>query len=335
MSQSLLTGNTTEVILPARGHTPWLTASLASIAAQTLPASAVTLVDDGLVNPAAIQTLGEKFFGARFRLLKNVGHGISAALNTGIQQSSSYWIMRMDADDVCHPDRLRQQLDFLVNAEDKILGCGTQVRFISDTGVVLGKSNVPLSWEKILDRLLSQTCFIHPTLVLRRDALLATPYRSVMDGAEDADLLLRLSEKGKILNLNQPLLDYRIHPTQESFRWRPRHAAVQELAFRAALSRRRHRSDPLDNAPALAEQFVRWRLATPGYARSRKFLTALRYLRAHFGGMDMNGIARCALVGLRALPLTPSAATIAWRVYRKAGAAMLDQKTPFESLNTD
>ena len=60
-----------------------------------------------------------------------------------------------------------------------------------------------------------------------------------MDGAEDADLLLRLSEKGKILNLNQPLLDYRIHPTQESFRWRPRHAAVQELAFRAALSRRR------------------------------------------------------------------------------------------------
>ena len=150
-----------DVIIPARGRTPWLHLGLSSIASQSLQPTAITVVDDGLENARSIEDLGKQLFGARFRLLKNVGHGISAALNTGIQHSSSCWIMRMDADDVCHPDRLRQQLDFLVNAKDKILGCGTQVRFISDTGVVLGKSNVPLSWENS-DRLLSQTCFISP-----------------------------------------------------------------------------------------------------------------------------------------------------------------------------
>jgi hypothetical protein len=32
-------------------------------------------------------------------------------------------------------------------------------------------------------------------MVIRRDALIATPYRPSMDGAEDVDLILRLTEK--------------------------------------------------------------------------------------------------------------------------------------------
>jgi glycosyltransferase involved in cell wall biosynthesis len=322
-----------DVILPARGPAPWLPQSLASIAAQSLKPAAVTLVDDGLEKPEEHQKHGAKLFGDRFRLLKNQGRGISAALNTGIQNSSARWIARMDADDVAHPDRFEKQVDFLATPPDEVLGCGTQVRFINAAGKFLAYSRLPASWEEIARKKNSQTCFVHSSLMLRREALPAAPYRSSMDGAEDVDLVLRLSEKGRLINLRDALLDYRIHFSQESFRMRARHTAVQELAFRLAARRRKTLPDPLEQNPDLAKKFIDWRLQTPGYIRARTVLTAMRYAGMHLSGRDFPGFLGCVGLGLKSFPLTASSLRVAWRVYRKAGAALLDSDTPFEALN--
>jgi glycosyltransferase involved in cell wall biosynthesis len=322
-----------EAIIPARGPTPWLRLSLSSIAAQTLQPVAVTLVDDGLENTSEVQNLGAKLFAERFRMLKNEGRGISAALNTGIRNSSAAWIARMDADDIAHPDRFKLQLNFLSGARSDVLGCGTQVRFINPQGRVLEYSRLPSSWEKISKQMFRKTCFVHSTLMIRRDILSAISYRSAMDGAEDVDLLLRLAEKGKILNMEQALLDYRLHLSQESFRTRARQTAVQELAFRLAQCRRQKRIDPLEADPELAERFIRWRLSTPGYVRSRTFLTALRYMKTYLAGADLGSFLRCALVGMKSLPVNGASVHIALRVLQKAGAGLVDSKTPFESLN--
>ena len=330
---TLASHDSVDVILPARGNTPWLQLSLSSIASQTLQPKLVTLVDDGLENSTSIAKLGNRLFGHRFRLIKNDGQGISAGLNTGVQQSTSYWIARMDADDIAHPNRFEQQVLSLKSWPCEVLGCGTQVRFINSRGHGLHRSHLPSSWENITKQMLYRTSFVHSSLIMRRDALTTLPYRSAMDGAEDMDLVLRLCEKGKLLNLDQVLLDYRFHLTQESFRMRARHTAVQELAFRLAWSRRRKHFDPLEMDPLLAEKFIHWRLSVPGYMRSRTFLTALRYMRTHLSGCDINGSWRCFWIALRSLPLLPASIFISWRVFRRAAAALLDQSTPFPSLN--
>jgi glycosyltransferase involved in cell wall biosynthesis len=326
-------GRTVDVVIPARGETPWLAESLASIAAQTLAPASVILVDDGVKKPADAAALGERLFGSRFRLLPNRGCGISEALNTAIQNSSATWIARMDTDDVAHPDRFEKQIDFLAARPDEVLGCGTQARFINAAGKFLALSSMPESWEDVGSRLLMQTCFIHPSLMIQREALVATPYRSALDGAEDVDLVLRLVECGRIVNDSAVLLDYRIHLTQESFRRRARATAIQELAFRLAACRRKTGRDPLDRSIDLAEAFIDWRLATPGYNKARTALTALRYAGLNFSGRDFGGLAACLGVTLRSFPASPAAWRIAWRVYRKAGAALLDTETPFEALN--
>jgi glycosyltransferase involved in cell wall biosynthesis len=322
-----------DVIIPARGLTPWLQLALSSIASQSLQPTAITVVDDGLENASSVERLGEQLFGTRFRLLRNQGTGISAALNTGVQQSTVQWIARMDVDDISHPSRLKQQILFLNRSPENVLGCGTQVRFVNSTGQELETSALPTSWEDISRHILSRTCFVHPTLVLRRDALLQNPYRSVLDGAEDLDLVLRLSERGTLLNVNQMLLDYRIHFRQESVRARARQTAIQELAFRLALQRRQGKSDPVDSDPSLAEEFIRWRLSTTGYIRSRTFLTAVRYMKTYWSGRDFRGLTQYFRLCLGSLPLTPAAISIAWRVYQKAGAALIDSITPFDALN--
>jgi glycosyltransferase involved in cell wall biosynthesis len=322
-----------DVIIPARGPVPWLATALQSLAAQTLQPSWITIIDDGLENPATVRNLGDQLFSTRFQLLNNHGRGISAALNTAVRQSRDYWIARMDADDVAHPDRLGRQLAFLSNQPERVLACGTQVRFINSRGKVLGKSRLPRDWSQIRAQIYSRTCFVHSSMVFRREGLLATPYRPCMDGAEDVDLVLRLVEKGQVLTLDEPLLDYRLHVTQESFRDRARATAIQELAFRLALSRQKRRIDPLDHAGDLAERFIRWRLSDPAYVQARTFLTALRYAKTYLGGMDIHGFIQMASMGLKSLPTTWSSLNIAWHVARRAGAALLSQTTPFVELN--
>jgi hypothetical protein len=239
----------------------------------------------------------------------------------------------MDADDVAYPNRFEQQILFLKNSAKDVLGCGTQVRLVNSTGHGLERSNLPSSWEEITGQILSRTCFVHSSLVIRRDALLTTPYRSSLDGAEDVDLVLRLSEQGKLFNLNQVLLDYRIHLNQESFRTRARQTAIQELAFRVAAARRKGNPDPVDADSGLAEKFIQWRLSTTGYIRCRTFLTASRYMKTYLSGGDLRGFTRCALICLRFLPASPAAFAIAWRVSQNAGAALVDRITPFNALN--
>jgi glycosyltransferase involved in cell wall biosynthesis len=304
-----------------------------SIADQSLAPRCITLINDGVDDARSVEKLGKDLFGERFQLLENDGHGISAALNTAIRQSSAEWIARMDADDVAHPQRLQRQLEFLKAQADGTIGCGTQVRFINADGVVLDRSRLPTAWHDIIKQIYCRTSFIHPTLLIRRDVLLATPYRSAMDGAEDVDLILRLAEKGKILNLNEALLDYRLNSTQESFRARPRQTALQELAFRLARARRKTGLDPLAVNPELGEKFVRWRLSDPTYVETRYFLTALRYLHAYLRGKDLKGFTELALISLQWLPLRSSSIRLGWRVARRAGAALMDQTTPFNELN--
>jgi glycosyltransferase involved in cell wall biosynthesis len=325
--------NSIDVVIPARGAVPWLSLALQSLAAQTLQATAVTVVDDGLENRAAAGNLGAQLFGARFQLLKNPGRGISVALNSAIQQSRAYWITRMDADDIARPYRLERQLAFLSNQDGRVLGCGTQVRFINCRGKMLGESRLPTDWSQIRSQMYSRTCFIHPSMVFRRDVLLATPYRPSMDGAEDVDLVLRLAEKGQVLNLDEPLLDYRLHTTQDSFRDRARATAIQEFAFRLALVRQRTNRDPLDDAGELAERFIRWRLSDPAYVQARTFLTALRYGRTFLAGVDIQGFIQAASTSLQSIPTSWTSLKISWHVARKAGAALLRQSTPFAELN--
>jgi len=304
-----------------------------SIADQSLAPTCITLVDDGVDDARSVEKLGKDLFGERFQLLENDGHGISAALNTAIRHSSAEWIARMDADDVAHPQRLQRQLEFLKAQADGTIGCGTQVRFINADGVVLDRSRLPTAWQDIVKQIYCTTSFIHPTLVIRRDALLATPYRSQMDGAEDVDLILRLAEKSKLLNLGEALLDYRLDSTQESFRTRARQTVLQELAFRLARARRKTGTDPLAVKPYLAENFLRWRLSDPGYVETRYFLTGLRYMETYLRGKDLKRFTQVAVMSLKWLPTRLSSIRLGWRVARRAGAALLNQTTPFNELN--
>jgi hypothetical protein len=324
---------TVDVVMPANGVEPWIRQSLASLAAQTLMPERVIVVNDDLQDAAEIERLGRSLLGSRFVLVTSEGSGISAAINTGIRRSDAKWIARMDADDVADPLRLQRQLESVATAPAQTLGCGSQVNFINQHGHVLGFSKMPTSWSQLRANIATRSCFFHPSMLLRRSALLDNPYRSILDGAEDLDLWIRLGRQGELFNLDDVLVDCRFHTGSRSFEQRPRQTAAQELIFRIARIHHGTGMDPLDAQPDLATRFIAWRLGQPGYQRSRRLLTACRYMLMYSRGRDMrnplSGLRHCAAN----LPCRPAELGTVLRVVRNSPYDLVFDESPFPELN--
>ncbi|GEM_PF-889921 len=323
---------TIDVVMPVRGLAPWLTLALESIKRQSLAPDQITIVDDGIECFETIEQF-RSAFGDRWRVLKNDGQGVSDALNTAISASNADWIARMDSDDIAHPQRLEKQLAHLQESGQDWVGCGTQVRFINEKNRILGQSNMPVSPELCRSAMAVICCFYHPTMMLSRPLLSKIPYRKLLEPAADLDCWFRLLEAGAMGNLPIPLLDYRMHASQISFRRRPEQTASQELVWRLARARKLTGSDPLDSDPELGKRFVRWRLAQPGYRRARMALTAARYGATFARGGDWRNAAQCLRTGVQSWSLHPAAMRISWRIARHGTHDMVQDSTPFPELN--
>ena len=154
----------------------------------------------------------------RIRVFNSDGKGIAAALNKGIFVATGSYIARMDGDDVCHTDRLRLQVDYLT-ANPKTSMVGTGVELICPHGTVLGSRIFPrrVSKHSLLKPFSSPVA--HPSVMIRSSALAnGNVYRELFEGfqAEDFDLWYRVLDVGRIENLSDKLLRYRIHPNQIS-----------------------------------------------------------------------------------------------------------------------
>lgn len=148
------------------------------------------------------------------RSLDANGEGIASALNQGILAARSEIIVRMDADDLMVPTRLSAQLAYLGENHECVL-VGGQIKVFGNA-VSLPTPNIYPSLHSDIIRMLTKgNAFAHPTVAFKRDAAISVGlYDSKFDGAEDYELWTRLARKGKLHNLDQVLVKYRIHENQ-------------------------------------------------------------------------------------------------------------------------
>ena len=123
------------------------------------------------------------------------------------------FVARMDADDIALPNRFERQVAYL-DAHPECVMVGSRVTIIDPDGCPLMVMEVPLKHEE-LDQALMEAkgqMVYHPTVVIRRHMFAKVGvYRQEYYYAEDLDLFLRLAEVGRIVNLAEPLLNYREH----------------------------------------------------------------------------------------------------------------------------
>ncbi|MCR8913719.1 glycosyltransferase [Marinobacter panjinensis] len=146
---------------------------------------------------------------ANVQILKSPIGQLSFALNFGITFSRSDYIGRMDADDVCMPERFSKQLSYLKEKNLDVLGA--DIILIDSDGNTIGERRYPKG-NSIGFRLFIGAPFCHPSVIFKKRVLIANRGYNSGYNSEDYDLWLRL-HRGRVRweNLDEKLLLYRVH----------------------------------------------------------------------------------------------------------------------------
>ena len=195
------------VIMSMRNSASTVGAAVWSVQMQTLRDWELVAIDDGSSDQSS--AVVEGFHDERIRVVREPrSAGLATRLNQAVALSRGEFIARMDADDICFPERLAQQVACL--GEDPqldLLGC--RVVVFKSGGELVGEMPSGLTHEHIVARPFVGFPFPHPTWCGRASWFRNNPYDSRLRYAEDQDLLLRSFRHSKLRGLDTVLLGYR------------------------------------------------------------------------------------------------------------------------------
>jgi glycosyltransferase involved in cell wall biosynthesis len=212
------------VVIPAYQSAAYLSATLASVFAQTHAPREVIVVDDGSTDATvSVAQAG----GAHVIVQPNSGP--SAARNRGIAAATSPWIAFIDSDDLwepaalqrlCTAARLCPDLDFVFCDSVTFAQAGTlpgtdllryaDYRAVQRTPVAPGI--VRCDHASLVERFRRSMFILTSTVLVRREALLACGlFDAGLLIAEDWDLFLRLFRETSAAVVEEPLVRYRLH----------------------------------------------------------------------------------------------------------------------------
>ena len=139
---------------------------------------------------------------------------LPSSLNKALSLSEGKYIARMDADDICLPDRLEKQYAFMEKNPDVSL---SSCRFMTlKNGVIssggCGGRNDASSVKALL---LVTNPILHPGIIARADAIKSLGYDKNFTCTEDMELWTRFVLAGKKVEiLSEYLMIYRLHDKQ-------------------------------------------------------------------------------------------------------------------------
>ena len=200
--------------MPVHNGEKYLQEAIESILGQTEQDFEFIIVNDGSTDlTKSILVEVEKREKRIIVLNTEINQGLTIALNLGLARAKGKYIARMDADDLAFPDRFSKQFQYLETHPDFVV-VGSRVLLIDPQGLPICPFSQKTTHEEIdLEHLAGNGGAIcHPSTMIRKRALTSIGgYRPEMKDASDLDLFLRLAEVGKIGNLSETLLKWRMH----------------------------------------------------------------------------------------------------------------------------
>lgn len=186
--------------------------SVESVLNQTCSDFELLICDGGSSKEACGLLDSLAFEDSRIRLIrdKDIRTDLASKLNVCLRYAAGQWIARMDDDDFSYPERFARQVNYLNNHPDvAFVGCNVALHV---AGERVGSRNFP-ERPQVKDFYFTQP-FIHPTLMFRKEVLVAIGGYSENKHqvlCEDYDLLLRLYTVGHCgMNLQEILFDYTV-----------------------------------------------------------------------------------------------------------------------------
>ncbi len=201
------------VVMAVYNGETYLREAIDSILNQTFTNFEFIIINDGSTDKSL--SILKSYTDNRIILINNeVNKGLIYSLNKGIEIAKGEYIARMDADDICLPNRFSEQLKAFQSQPNTIV-VSSNYYLLNNNTLSLIETNYTNYALKAL--LLFTPCFCHPTVmiknILKEKNLF---YNKEFIHAEDYKLWTDLAFCGDFYNVTIPLLKYRSHPTQIS-----------------------------------------------------------------------------------------------------------------------
>ena len=220
----------------------YLQQSLDSIFAQTMLPDEVVLVEDGPLPPPltdVIEAMVQQHQQLHIvQLPENMGLGL--ALNEGLKHCHHELVARMDSDDIMSPERLAKEAAYLAeHPETAVVGSWTE-EFDDCINERITIRKVPKSHEQLVNFSKRRNPMNHPTVMFRKQAVVAAGSYQRRPLFEDYDLWIRMIRQGaRFHNLQEPLLYFRL--SKDFFKRRGGCGYIlQEVRFQQALRQMGH-----------------------------------------------------------------------------------------------
>jgi glycosyltransferase involved in cell wall biosynthesis len=191
------------VVLPTHNRAATLERAIRSVLAQTYDNLELIVVDDA--SSDLTQNILDRFTDRRLKIIRNqVRQGVSMARNTGVLQATGEYIAFQDSDDEWRVQKLQMQLAAM-REETILVLCGNWFVNAPLMGFTLRSCALGRTidvTEQVVVRIPGAPCF----LMRRADFLSVGGFDTAMNCFEDWELALRLSLKGRVVLVNEPLV---------------------------------------------------------------------------------------------------------------------------------
>jgi glycosyltransferase involved in cell wall biosynthesis len=193
------------VLIPAYNAENTIVDAVQSVLIQTHTNFEIIVVDDG--SQDATLELLKGIQDSRLRILEfPENRGLIDALNAGLELCKGKYVFRLDADDICKPSRIQEQICFLEsNPEVGLLGTAFESIDSKGTTTLVRYAS---SHDTIAFKHLYQIHLCHPTVAIRKSVLIEQnlKYNIEYKHAEDYGLFNQLLKVTRASNLPSVLL---------------------------------------------------------------------------------------------------------------------------------
>ncbi|RQO79795.1 hypothetical protein DBR40_02230 [Pedobacter sp. KBW01] len=202
------------VFMAAYNQADFIKHSINSILIQSFPDFELIVVDDGSTDDTV--SIAKSFNDERIRLIQNESNkGLIYTRNLLLTLAKGEYIAILDADDIAYPNRLELQYKYLLANPDVVL-CGGHAAIINEHSEKTGtKLMVPIDNTVDLFMLFGNP-FVNSTTMFKTNVFIELGGYQNYTISEDFDLFIRMAEKYQVANLDETLVDYRIHSNNTS-----------------------------------------------------------------------------------------------------------------------
>lgn len=208
------------VLMTVYNGEPYVREAIESVLSQTFENFNFVVVDNASTDNS--RNTISTFIDHRLRLValpRNIGQ--TAALNHGLGLIKTRWVARLDADDICLPNRLERQIDYVERHPDIGL-LGTWCQYVDYEGKPVGRPGggyyrPPTGHQEIIDQFAESNPFAHPTVMFDRELVRCVGgYPQKYRYAQDLALWISLARLARLANVPEILVKLRVHEKQAS-----------------------------------------------------------------------------------------------------------------------